>query len=115
MKDRKSYERKVVSQMIGIYCHDKHGTPKGSLCQECSELNEFAHMRIEKCRYGAQKTFCSNCSTHCYRPDMRERIRVVMRYSGPHMLLYHPIAAIHHLYLTKREKRSARQQQDALD
>ena len=85
--------------------------PKGSLCQECSELNEFAHMRIEKCRYGAQETFCSNCPTHCYRPDMRERIRVVMRYSGPRMLLHHPIAsAIHHLYLTKREKRSARQQ-----
>ena len=42
------------------------------------------------------KTFCSNCKVHCYRPDMRERIRAVMRFSGPRMLLYHPITGIRH-------------------
>ena len=30
-----------------------------------------------------EKTFCSNCTVHCYRPEMRERIRTVMRYAGP--------------------------------
>jgi hypothetical protein len=28
---------------------------------------------------------------------MRETIRIVMRYAGPRMLVYHPILAIQHL------------------
>lgn len=50
------------------------------------------------------KTFCSNCPVHCYRPEMRERIRQVMRDSGPRMLFHHPAAAIRHLVETRREK-----------
>ena len=34
---------------------------------------------------------------HCYKPEMRERIRQVMRYSGPRMITKHPVAAIRHL------------------
>ena len=32
-----------------------------------------------------------------YRPEMKERIRMVMRWSGPRMIIYHPIVAIRHL------------------
>ena len=32
------------------------------------------------------KTFCSNCRAHCYRLEMREEIRKVMRFSGPRMI-----------------------------
>ncbi|MDR2525428.1 MAG: nitrous oxide-stimulated promoter family protein, partial [Oscillospiraceae bacterium] len=32
----------------------------------------------------------------CYRADMREKIRAVMRYAGPRMLLHHPVMAIRH-------------------
>jgi hypothetical protein len=35
---------------------------------------------------------------------MRERIRQVMRYSGPRMIFHHPIAALRHLYYTQIEK-----------
>ena len=31
------------------------------------------------------KTFCSACKVHCYKPEMREQIRTVMRWSGPLM------------------------------
>ena len=51
------------------------------------------------------KTFCSNCKVHCYKPEMREKIRDVMRFSGPRMLFVHPVAAIRHVMETKREKR----------
>ena len=50
------------------------------------------------------KTFCFNCRIHCYKPEMREKIRSVMRFSGPRMLLYHPIMAIRHVIETKKEK-----------
>ena len=58
--------------------------------------------------YGAspdKKTFCVNCRVHCYKPDMREKIRAVMRFSGPRMIFYHPVAAIRHVVETKREKK----------
>ena len=34
------------------------------------------------------KTFCSNCKVHCYKPEMRKKIRAVMRFSGPRMIFY---------------------------
>jgi hypothetical protein len=34
---------------------------------------------------------------HCYKPAMREQIRVVMRYSGPRMAQRHPLLAAAHL------------------
>ena len=41
---------------------------------------------------------------HCYKPEMREKIREVMRFSGPRMLLVHLAAAIRHVIETRREK-----------
>lgn len=43
------------------------------------------------------KTSCDACENHCYKPEMRERIRQVMRYSGPRMLAKHPVASLRHL------------------
>lgn len=51
------------------------------------------------------KTFCSNCRVHCYKPEMREKIREVMRFSGPRMIFYHPVPAVYHVICTVREKR----------
>ena len=36
---------------------------------------------------------------------MREKIRAVMRFSGPRMLLYHPVLAVRHLIEQQREKK----------
>ena len=50
------------------------------------------------------KTFCSACKVHCYRPEMREKIRAVMRWAGPRMLFVHPVLAVRHLLGTRKEK-----------
>ena len=55
-----------------------------------------------------EKTFCSNCTVHCYRPEMRERIRTVMRYAGPRMLFHHPVMAIRHMIESQHERRRVR-------
>lgn len=36
---------------------------------------------------------------------MREKIRVVMRFSGPRMIFHHPVAVRHVLETKKKEKR----------
>lgn len=97
-------EKETVSQMISIYCKKKHGTRQG-LCPDCAALEEYARLRSDKCPFMETKTFCSNCKIHCYKPDMREKIREVMRFSGPRMLFVHPIMAIRHVIESKKEKR----------
>lgn len=97
-------EKETVSKMISIYCKKKHGTKQG-LCPECAALQKYAKMRSDKCPFMETKTFCSNCKVHCYKPDMREKIRDVMRFSGPRMLFVHPVMAIRHVIESKKEKR----------
>lgn len=107
MKDietKREREKKMISQMIALYCRRNHHT-KGVLCPECAALNDYAHARSEHCPFMETKTFCVNCRVHCYKPDMREKIRAVMRFSGPRMIFYHPVAAIRHVVETKREKK----------
>jgi hypothetical protein len=97
---RLAREEKTVAAMIALYCRDHHETPAGDgggLCPDCADLLAYARLRLEKCRYGADKPTCANCETHCYRPAMRERVREVMRYSGPRMLKRHPMLAVAHL------------------
>ena len=62
------------------------------------------NMHIEKRPFMETKTFCSQCKVHCYKKDKREQIRKVMRFSGPRMLVYHPIMAIRHLYYQITDK-----------
>ena len=104
VQSKREREKKIVSEMIALYCHKKHGT-KGRICDDCAALDAYAQMRSDKCPFMETKTFCSNCRVHCYKPEMREKIREVMRFSGPRMLTVHPMLAIKHVIESKREKR----------
>ena len=96
-------EKKTVRQMIEICCHGKMHTPStnsGSgkgLCEECSTLLDYAYTRLDHCKFGEKKPTCKKCPIHCYKPDMKKKMREAMRYAGPRMMWYHPIVAIRHL------------------
>lgn len=96
---------KTVRFMIELYCRGKHKTKRGELCNECRELWEYVQLRRSKCPFGDNKPFCSNCKIHCYKSEMRERIKAVMRYSGPRMMFYNPKIAWAHVFETIRRKR----------
>lgn len=99
----------MVEEMIRLYCRENHaGEEKrsGKLCPQCQELADYARLRSEKCPFMETKTFCANCKVHCYKPAMREQIRQVMRFSGPRMLLYHPVPAVWHLICSIKEKKT---------
>ena len=102
---RREREMRTVSQMIALYCRKNHvgiaqdeiafcGEP---LCEECSDLDAYAVERTRRCRKMDVKTSCEECGNHCYRAAEREKVRAVMRFSGPRMLVNHPVAAIRHL------------------
>ncbi|MDR2146790.1 MAG: nitrous oxide-stimulated promoter family protein [Tannerella sp.] len=97
-------EKKTVSKMLRIYCRFKHGQ-RSALCPECRRLEDYAYRRLEHCKFGEDKMPCQECTVHCYKPEYREQIRVVMRYAGQRMLFFHPVDAIRHLWETKFRKR----------
>ncbi len=95
-------EFKTVSAMMEIYCKKYHGSGS-NLCQNCRELLAYAETKLDRCPYGQKKPTCNKCPIHCYKPEPKERMRLIMRYSGPRMLLKHPILAVRHLRHEKRE------------
>ncbi|MBF1764373.1 MAG: nitrous oxide-stimulated promoter family protein, partial [Veillonella sp.] len=40
--EKRQLELKTMYQIIGIYCRDKHHTPKGELCEECQDVWHYA-------------------------------------------------------------------------
>lgn len=91
-RDPMATEKRLVEQMIRLYCRGHH---KGTVpCAECRALIEYARRRLDRCPLAPDKPSCSKCRIHCYRPDMRERIRAVMRYSGPRMVFHRPVLSL---------------------
>lgn len=104
IQTKREREKAMVSEMIALYCKNKHGRKGGAgLCPECAALDAYARQRSDKCPFMETKTFCSNCKVHCYRPEMREKIRAVMRFSGPRMIFHHPVTALRHVVEMKKE------------
>lgn len=117
-------DTRLLGDFTGIFCRGKHGTTtRGPLdspgfelgvygktppvvCAECADLLRYAERRRAFCPKDP-KPFCSHCDTHCYSPEMRERMREVMRYAGPRSLLHgHAVDGVKHL-LEGRKARKA--------
>lgn len=89
-------EEKTLECMIKIYCTHIHKHRNG-ICSSCSELLEYSMLRLNKCCFGAKKPVCFKCTLHCYMPDMRDRVKEVMRFSGKKMIFAHPILTVRHM------------------
>ena len=107
-------EKDTIRAMVRLFCKGQgHPDP---LCDDCSNLLAYAEERLSHCRYGEDKPTCRQCTTHCYKPAMRERITAVMRYSGPRMILHHPLQGIRHLIHDKQSRNAAQPpQQKGID
>lgn len=100
-------EKKTVGYMTLLYCRKKHKT-RGDLCAPCLELLSYAELRLSKCPYKDAKPFCSACAIHCYKPDMRQRMKDVMRFAGPRLILRHPVLAFRHLFSALAAKKKTK-------
>jgi hypothetical protein len=108
-------ERRLIPVMIKKYCKGVHKSKRGELCDGCKALTEYALFRLEKCPFKVNKQFCSFCKIHCYKPEYREEIKKVMKYSGPRMLFTHPIFAISHVVQMIKFKRKQRKEEKLSD
>ena len=104
---KRSDEKMLVSEMIALYCRKQHHTLRGSLCPECQQLHDYALARSEHCPFMETKTFCSACKVHCYQPEMREKIRSIMRCAEHRMMPVHPDHSIKNEIVTMKARREA--------
>lgn len=87
---RLAKDEKVLRVFIAQYCHVHHlsqGEAEhcrehgNAYCQQCHELLHYALQRNARCPLDP-KPACRKCEIHCYKPQMREQIRQVMKFSG---------------------------------
>ncbi len=101
-------EYQTVGYMMEIYCKAHHRPRGKALCEQCEALLDYAEVRLDRCPYGQRKPTCNRCPIHCYKPEPKAEMKAVMRYSGPRMLLPHPILAIRHLLHERRAEPSSK-------
>jgi len=115
-KTRIEIEKETITQMIVIYCkgHHKEEWKKKKrelqmnensyrknccLCEQCFELHEYSMERLANCKFANEKKFCSQCTIKCYHPKYKDKIKEVMKYSGPRILSHHPVLVIKHMFV----------------
>ncbi|MEK7437791.1 MAG: nitrous oxide-stimulated promoter family protein [Pseudomonadota bacterium] len=94
---RRARELSIIEAMVRMYCRGHDHSRRDPLCADCAELFDYATRRLERCVFGDAKPTCTNCTVHCYSAQMREQVRVVMKWAGPRMPLRHPILSILHM------------------
>jgi hypothetical protein len=118
-------DTRLLGDFTGIYCRGIHkdttrsplmsdgaaigvyGLAPPVVCAACADLLRYAEKRRAYCQKDP-KPFCSYCDTHCYSEEMRERMRLVMRYAGPRSLLHgHAIDGVKHLIAGRRARARA--------
>ncbi len=95
IEKKRDREKKVISEMVKLYCRKNH--KKRELCDECKEVLNCSLKRIDNCQFMETKTFCSNCKAPCYSPKMKEKVKQIMKFSGPRILFHHPLLVISHM------------------
>jgi len=89
-------ELATIKLMTEMYCSGHHAPSAAALCDECEEFVDYIAVRLEKCPYGEDKPTCAGCPIHCYKPARKIQGRAIMMYSGPRMLLRHPLLLLAH-------------------
>ena len=90
-------EKTTIHALLLIYCAHHHRVESDQLCTKCKTVFDYAIKRLSACPFQGQKPTCANCTIHCYNSDMQDKVRKIMRYSGPRLIFKHPILAIYHI------------------
>ena len=94
---------RVLLQFTAVYCRVKHVQDKSTVTTDQAELHGLPFCRYPVCRdccdfllYAFQrrlrcpleeKPLCKHCPVHCYKPEYRQKVREIMRFSGRHLIL----------------------------
>lgn len=91
LEKKKLEKKQVLEKMIRLYCKNNH---KDYLCNDCKNLISYSNIRTDYCKRLDEFFFCSSCDRTCYDNENLEKIRKIMRYSGPRMIYSDPKASV---------------------
>lgn len=89
-------QKATIALMLRLYC--KHRLGLKEMDEEHLRLLDYCSRRLDRCRWQDAKPACKDCLVHCYAPAEREKIREIMRWAGPRMILYAPIETLRHFF-----------------
>jgi hypothetical protein len=117
---QKAKDTELVTRFTEWYCkahHDEdsrlplessgvdagiYGSRTPLLCEDCAIYARYSELRTESCPHNP-KPFCTDCPNKCYKEEMVEYARKVMRYSGPRSLrTSYCLRAIQHILASRR-------------
>lgn len=93
-------DRRTLEAIGQIYCSGNHASAakdSGGMCSSCRDAIEGTLARTASCPNGHDSN-CQDCPIKCQRGDARARIRTIMAYAAPRMMLKHPIMTCEYLY-----------------
>lgn len=93
---------KVLLQFTSVFCRVKHLVSKRvvdtdepelqrlplakyPVCEECEAFLLYAFERRLRCPL-EDKPACKHCPVHCYKPEHREKVKEIMKFSGQHLI-----------------------------
>jgi Nitrous oxide-stimulated promoter len=102
LDNRELKDLQVLVTFTGVYCRCHHAADKSPLRSESGELEKLHLERVELCSdcreflaYAIErrmrcplepKPTCKHCHIHCYRAGHREKVREIMKFSGPYLI-----------------------------
>ena len=95
-------DEKILKKFIAVYCRENHLKKgrkeyKDGYCKECYELLEYSLQRLHACPLDP-KPQCKHCKIHCYKPQMRQKIKEVMKFSGMYFLKHGRLDWVFHYF-----------------
>ncbi len=117
LDDKKNTDIKVLGNFISIFCRENHSLEAKvifsikdarlrqvlddkdlALCLDCSKLLNHGITKLLLCPYDP-KPMCKKCTTHCYAPSYRKKIREVMKFSGLYLVKHGRVDLMAHYFL----------------
>lgn len=101
---------RTLEAMGRMYCkkyHPEAAKDHAGLCPQCRETIDVTARRAQACPFNHEGN-CQDCSIKCQRGDAQDRIKAVMAYSAPRMLLAHPVMTFRYLKRKMNGKKAAK-------
>lgn len=90
--NRLNDKQKMLIAIFGVYQKYNKDTDLN-----LEEIKSYSLKRLDNCIHIGEDIFCGFCEIQCFGDKYKKEIRSIMRFSGPRMILYHPIMAIRYL------------------
>ncbi len=116
LTSKKEKDIRVVADFVAIFCRENHRDVEKSLfiskderlhlilngggtelCTDCTKLLNHGIAKLLQCPHDP-KPMCKKCTTHCYAPGYRERMREVMKFSGLYLVKHGRLDLMFHYF-----------------